>query len=124
MFIYKNPNPCKCLVGDCVIRAIAIAMNKPWRDIYLDLCTQGLLMCDMPSSNAVWKAYLLQNDYIIKIPDESTIAAFAAAHTKGAYIIGTGEHAVAVINGNYYDTWDSGQETPAFYLTRENEVDV
>lgn len=121
MFIYKNPNPCKCLVGDCVIRAISIALDTTWEKVYIDLCTQGLIMCDMPSSNAVWKNYLFNDGFKIKVPVETTIKEFADAHLTGAYVIGTGEHAVAVVNGNYYDTWDSGQEIIAFYLTRENE---
>jgi len=35
---------------------------------------------------------------------------------KGTYIIGTGSHAVAIINGDYYDSWDSGDEIPSFFF--------
>ena len=31
------------------------------------------------------------------------------------YLIGTGSHAVAVIDGDYYDSWDSGNEIPAYF---------
>lgn len=53
-FIYCNPNPSGKNVGDCVIRAISICMDKDWIDTYTDICLQGLLDHDMPSSNAVW----------------------------------------------------------------------
>ena len=33
----------------------------------------------------------------------------------GRYILATGEHVVAIENGDYYDTWDSGDEIPIYY---------
>ena len=54
MFIYTNPNPQGSYVGDCVVRAISIATNKTWYDVYTDLTVTGLSMSDMPSSNRVW----------------------------------------------------------------------
>lgn len=41
MFIYCNPNPCKTLVGDCVIRAISIAEQQSWEETYVELCGKG-----------------------------------------------------------------------------------
>ena len=57
MFIYTNPNPTDKKTGDCVIRAIAIATHSTWEKTYIDLCKEGLLMADLPNSNAVWSAY-------------------------------------------------------------------
>lgn len=57
MFVYYNPNPAEKEVGDCVIRAIAKALNKGWEEAYIELCLKGYEMRDMPNSNAVWGAY-------------------------------------------------------------------
>ena len=53
-------------------------------------------------------------------PDCYTIADFCNDHPYGTYILATGTHVVAVIDGDYYDTWDSGNEIPIFYWQKEN----
>ena len=118
MFIFQNPNPCKVLVGDCVVRGIAIATGRTWRDIYIDLCAQGFLMCDMPSSNAVWQQFLTDNGYAKHIPEERTVGEFAEAHSKGVYVLCTGEHVVTTVDGKILDTWDSSQEQIILYFTK------
>lgn len=123
-FIYDNPNPNNALVGDCVIRALSIALNKKWDDVYIDLSTNGFLLRDMPSSNRVWGDYLKTQGYkSFIIPDTCpycyTIKNFCADYPQGVYILATGTHVVAVINGDYYDTWDSGNETPLYYWKQE-----
>lgn len=41
MWVKANPNPLKKEVPDCVIRAISIALNRPWVVVYDDLCAAG-----------------------------------------------------------------------------------
>ena len=118
-----NLNPRKKSVGDCTIRAIGIATDRNWYDVYLDLCLFGMLMCDMPSSNAVTTAYLRSNGFRRRTipdtcPDCYTIKDFCNEHERGVFIIGTGSHFVAVIDGQYCDSWDSGNESPVYYFER------
>lgn len=124
MFVFKNPNPSGSYVGDCVIRAISIALGKSWYETYVDLCLQGLTMYDMPSSNRVWNEYLKSkgyNRYIIPsdCPNCYTVRDFCGEHFKGRYILGTGSHVIAVIDGDWMDTWDSADESPIYYWTKE-----
>lgn len=120
-FVYSNPNPKNARVGDCVIRAISIATGLDWESAYTALALYGYEMCDMPSSNAVWGKYLKDLGYKQHIvtdtcPDCYTVRNFCHDHPSGTYIIGTGSHAVAVIDGgNYCDTWDSGDEIVIYY---------
>ena len=123
MYIYYNPNPLKLSVGDCTIRAISKVTNQTWKQTYLDLLTQGFVMYDMPSSNRVWaellKLYGFKKFYIPDMcPDCYTIREFCYDHPVGEYVVGTGEHVVAIVNGNYYDSWDSGNEIPIYYFER------
>lgn len=125
MYIYSNPNPCGRRVGDCTIRAISALTGDSWKDVYLDLCREGLLRCDMPSSNDVWGAYLRNRGYerfaAPRCPDCYTVADFAEDHPYGKYLLALHEHVVTVIDGDYYDIWNSGDETVNFYWTKKGE---
>lgn len=124
MFIRTNPNPASNLVGDCVIRAISILTNKSWDYVYDEIALQGKLMYDMPSSNAVWGAYLHELGYERNVipntcPACYSVIQFCEDHPHGKYLLATGTHVVTVIDGDYYDTWDSGDEVPIYYFTKE-----
>lgn len=128
MYVEFNPNPVRALVGDCTVRAISKALNKSWQDIYIELAIQGLNMNDMPSSNRVWGEYLYRNGFrrfIIpdSCPDCYTIKDFCREHNRGKFILATGTHVVCAVNGNYYDSWDSGNEVPIYYWKREVNSD-
>lgn len=123
-FISTNPNPKRKYVGDCVIRALSIALDKGWRDVFKEMSILCMIECDMPSSNQIWGEYLGENGFVRHaIPDTCpicyTVRDFCNDNPQGLYILGTGNHVVTVIDGNYYDTWDSGNETPLFYWTKE-----
>lgn len=120
MFIYFNSNPSGKSTGDCVIRAISKVLERSWQQIYLDLCVQGYLMADWGSSNPVWDTYLRGKGFDRAVipntcPDCFTISDFAHENPQGVYIVATGTHAVAVVDGNIYDSWDSSNEIPTYY---------
>ena len=122
-YIYYNPNPFKLSVGDCTIRAISCALNQSWKETYMGLVNQGYHMYDMPSANRVWGQYLKNNGFKkYQLPDTCpecyTIRDFCYDFPYGTYVVGTGEHVVCVYNGNYYDSWDSGNEIPIDYFER------
>lgn len=117
-----NPNPYGNRVGDCVVRGIAILTGCSWERAYLDIAVQGFIMGDMPSANAVWGAFLKRKGYKqYLISDDITVADFARQHSRGAYLLGSGTHVVTVVNGDYCDTWDSGDEMPIYYFYKERD---
>lgn len=120
MWIRCNPNPLGKVIGDCVVRAIAIATDRSWRETYRELCRIGEIQADMPNSNSVWGTFLREEgakQFLLpeSCPSCITVWAFCDRYPEGVYVIGTGSHAVAVIDGNYYDSWDSGSETPTYF---------
>lgn len=123
MFVYTNPNPSKKLVGDCVIRAVSIVLDQTWLETYDGITAVGRELRDMPSSNAVWDAYLRDKGYVKHIipdtcPECYRVADFCWDHPSGDYLLATGTHVIAVLNGDYYDTWDSGDEVPIYFYER------
>ena len=122
-WIKKNLNPMGKQIGDCTVRAIAKAMGRPWDDVYVGLAAEGFRCKDMPSSNTVWGTYLKNNGfkrYTIpdRCPDCYTVAQFCEEHPQGTYVLALQSHVVAAIDGQYIDSWDSGQEPLVYYWER------
>ena len=124
MYVHLNLNRDNKFVGDCVVRAIAKLLNQSWERTYIDLVIQGYILADMPSSDFVWQAYLKRHGfkrYVIPntCPDCYTVADFAADHPTGNYLLFVGQHVVTVVDGDYYDSWDSGYRVPIYYFTKQ-----
>lgn len=120
MFREYNANPKARRGDDCTVRAISKVTGKPWEETYMDLCLEGLMSCDMPSSNHVWGEYLIKQGFRRHIipntcPRCYTVKDFARDHRSGKFILALHGHVVAVEDGDYYDTWDSGDEVPLYY---------
>lgn len=123
-YAYFNNNPYGKKTSDCVIRALSKALGMTWRDVSIDLSMQAVNMGETQVTNATWGKYLQLNNFKRHAipdtcPDCYTIRRFAEEHPYGTYVLGTGLHAVAVINGVYYDTQDTGNEVPIYYWEKE-----
>lgn len=89
----------------------------------MDLAIQGFMMCDMPSSNAVWGAYLRRKGFVRHtIPYvDYTIEDFCYDHPYGVYVVCTGTHVVAVIDEEAFDAWNSSQEVIQYFYERGSD---
>ena len=115
-YVNYNANPISRRGDDCTVRAISKVLGKSWEVIYMDLCVEGLLKYDVPSANHVWGAYLRKKGYRREVcAEDCTVADFASQHAKGRYILALYSHVVALIDGDYYDTWDSGEQLVKYY---------
>jgi hypothetical protein len=120
LWIKCNPNPLGKQTSDCVVRAIAIATEQSWKRTYRELCELGEIEAELPNANSVWGLYLRNKGAKQFLLPEScpacvTVRAFCEKYPTGVFVIGTGSHAVAVIDGDYYDAWDSGNEVPSYF---------
>ena len=124
--VFYNPNPTNQRVGDCAVRALSKALGKEWEDTYVGLAAEGLYYHDMPSSDYVWGMFLRKYGFEQKgipsiCPQCTTIKKFAEDHPTGRYVVKAQNHTVAVVDGNYYDSWDSGDEIALFYWEGLND---
>lgn len=120
MWVKENLNPINRSVEDCSVRAVAKALNVDWETAFAMLCSNAFQMGDMPHSNAVIASVLRQHGFNRKIIDNKCpncfdIEEFCENNPKGVFVLGTGTHVVTVIDGKYYDVWDSGKEIPIYY---------
>lgn len=120
-FIYYNPNPKHKSTGDCVIRMLCCIYDLTWREAYLALSEVVLNEYEMPSDNDVWEKYLKLNGFRKGIlddecPDCMTVREFATVYSQGIFVVCTGRHVVSVVDGNYYDAWDSGNEVVSYFF--------
>lgn len=109
------------MTGDCTVRSICAVTGLSWKTVHRVLCALSENMSDMPSINRVWWHFMRSIGFRQRLlpntcPDCYTVADFAADHPRGKYIVGPPEHAVAVIDGKYWDSWDSGWTVPHYYF--------
>ena len=121
---FYNPNPYGKYTGDCIVRALTVALGKSWDDVYLDLSEFGFKNKTMPSVNETWTSFLRKSNftrYIVpdSCPDCYTVRDFCEDHPQGTYILATESHVVACLDGDYYDSWDSGSKIPIYYFKKE-----
>lgn len=122
-FVRYNANPYGRETVDCTVRAIAVFLDSDWDTQFARLSVYAFMKKDMLMSDRLWLSYLRSLGFRPReIPDTCpwcyTVRDFCMDHPFGRYLLATEGHVVAVVNGNYYDIWDSGNEIPLFYLER------
>lgn len=123
MYIHANLNPAHKSTTDCVIRAISLILDQSWRETMLELTAYSYFLYEIVDSNTVWERYLTDMGFRrINLPNTCpecyTLRHFCDLHPYGDYIVCTGSHVIAVIDGDYYDAWDSGNETVSYYFRK------
>lgn len=126
MYDYYNPNPGGLIVGDCTVRALAIALGVDWDTAYWMIVSRGGEVYNMPSSNAVWGDVLRQNGFTFhplldRCPYCYTADDFCYDHPEGICVLGFGTHVATVIDGVIYDSWDSSDAVPEYYWQKEEK---
>ena len=121
---YYNPNPTGTNTEDCQIRAVTKALGVDWDTAYLALAMQGFIIKREQTSKETMWAYLQGKGFArYALPDTCpacyTVSMFAEDHPKGTFILGTSDHIVTVVDGDWWDSFDSGDRTPVFVWVRE-----
>ena len=127
MYIFYNPNPFRRSTSDCVVRAITKLTGEDWDTVFLRLSLMAYAKKDNLEKKHVWGTYLKRNGYKSYFipdtcPDCYTVIDFCNDHPVGVYLLRidglTDGHVVAVVDGDYYDTWDSGDEVVDYYYCK------
>ncbi len=120
MYREYNPNPMYRRTDDCTVRAFAKIFDMDWDAAYLSLMYKGLQLKAFPDQPFVWGAALMSRGFErFQLPNNCplcySVKQFCIDYPKGRYVVATENHVIAIIDGDYYDTWDSGDEVPIYY---------
>lgn len=122
-FIRYNNNPKEKRTGDCIIRALALALNKSWKEVYTDLFNLSIKMSLIVTDPKVFKKYLKDLGYMQeKMPKtldnkRYTVEEFIddIAHKNMTYIISIAKHVTVIKDKKLYDTWDCSHKCVGNY---------
>lgn len=127
MYVYYQPNKkdLKDEYGDCTIRALSKVLNISWLeafDLQIPICREYQL------PNIFFAPTKIRNECMLKLgfnytgisnkkgSIRPTVKEFAKQNKCGSYILNVANHEVAVVNGDYYDTWNSGNKKSVWLL--------
>ena len=89
--------------GDCTIRACAIAMQKPYREVW-DALTTGTMILPL------WRQYLEDNGWkwhpTMGIGTGCTVHLCEDELPQGRLVVDVSRHLVTIIDGVIHDTYD------------------
>ena len=116
---YYQPNEkdLKDEFGDCVIRALTKVTGKPWEKVFDELVPIARELQCMPNGKPSYERYLTEQGFSYrgvsnaKGSKRPTVDRFAKDHSSGTYLVRVAHHVVAVVDGMYFDTWDSGHKS-------------
>lgn len=116
---YYQPNrkDLKDTYGDCVIRALCRAYNKAWLIVFDELVPISRDLQTTMNEKQCYEEYLRRQGAVYtgisnkKGTKRPTVSSFAQTHKKGTYFLNLANHCVAVVDGQYFDTWDCGQKS-------------
>lgn len=125
-WIEWNDNPTGRRVGDCAVRAVAVALGIDWETAFAMLAVNGFQMGDMPSSDSVWGSVLRQHGFYRTAIEDScpecyTAEDFAMDHPQGVFVLGFGGHVATIRDGHLYDAWDSSKEIPQYVWFKKED---
>lgn len=113
-----NPNPKERNIGDCTLRSYCAAFGISWDksfDIASKVAKENSSMIQYVADKVLTEEFNCvvdekYNKKTVKSKDRIKVNEFALSHPYGTYILHVPKHQVTVVNGEYWDSWDSGDK--------------
>lgn len=120
---FFNANPDDKLTGDCVIRAISVAVDKTWDETLDNLVELSHKVKSVPNNKDCYIKYLEQNGFIrCKQPRKNDNTRYRGYEfldkikKKDIIVCHMGTHHLSVIkNKKFWDTWDCTNDCVGIY---------
>lgn len=125
----------KNMIGDCVVRALAIGLEQSYRQTLEELCSLAIEKGGVPSDSSVYEPYLESKGWIKnKPPKRRQPNSVCYRNPRGVYrkvqlrnlhldraIILTSGHLTAMIDGVVMDSWNCSRSCANSYYTPKQQ---
>lgn len=132
-FHYYDANPKGKKTTDCVVRAISVATNKTWDEVFKALYPIGFKYKLAMNDPKCYERYLKELGWVKhsqpKRPDNTKYKGYEFIDTKeyndllldNCHIVAKmgSHHLTAIINGKIYDTWNCSEGKIGTYWTQK-----
>ena len=120
---FYNAIPLKIRTEDCTVRTLSKILNISWDSAFDILSKMAKSMGVMPSDKNVFSAVMRMNGFYREnlpnfLQEDYSVKDFSEDNPNGRYVLCTDNHVVPVINGTYFDTYDSGDEYVMWFWTK------
>jgi len=99
------------------VRAVSKALDIDWNKAKMLLDVYSMDEAEVETSDLVWSRILSENGFQM-IPlycnNRCTLYDFCKKNPVGVFVVKVSNHVVCVVDGCYYDSWDSGKEIPLY----------
>lgn len=128
-WLEKNVNPKNKKTCDCVVRALSVALDKPYEEMYRELFEYSLKVGWFISDSRTYEHYLKHVHGIQKVPqprkcggDWFTIAEYFRGEIASGkiYIVSTRGHLTVIKDGMLVNSWNCKYEKVCNYYVVPN----
>lgn len=122
MFKYLNRNPYRANIDDCVIRAISLALDIDYMQVFDDLCKIADEIDSDVDRSDVFIKYLKSKNWGYYEPKfDMTVKKMTDLSDDPAILVVNG-HMTFIKDGNTYDTWNCNRYKVKYLFLNDNEV--
>ena len=112
-------------IGDCAIRACAIATGRDYMETMKTLFDLGANLGNMPNSDEIVELFLRDNGFVKMKPFRNGNGLKYKVNTipinkSSSYVVRVSQHLTAIVNGVNYDSWYCGEYSANSYYVKEN----
>lgn len=124
-YLNKNVNPKGKKTGDCVIRAISLALDKNYEQVYKELFELSLKTGYMINDKRNEEKYIISNGFVKhkqpKKPNgkKYTVGEIDKLCKNPVILVSCARHLTVVLNGMLTDIWDCRAKCISNYYTLE-----
>jgi len=109
----------KNMIGDCVVRSIAITLNQSYKQTLTELCELSVKYGGMPNDQQTYERYLFDRGWVKNKPPRVGGRKMRLKHWHHSLaIVYTWQHLTAVVDNTVRDTWDCREWCMNSYYTK------